>query len=359
MGFFNMKNSIKIILVIIGALIGAGFASGQEIYLFFFSYGLKGLIGLLISMILLGIIIGQSLKLIIKYDIKNYQDFLDILFRTNKKQKNIENSIKKCINIIINIFVLTTFFIMIAGFGAYLEENLGINRILGASILAILCIIVLNKDLKGVVKANEIIVPILIIFITVIGILNLKELHLDKIHHYIVETNSANWLVSSVLYASYNSILLIPVLITIRPYLKRENQISDIISITTAIMILLSISIYSILIRVDVEITKLEMPAVYVVANCYPSLKIAYGLIILSSIFTTAVSLGRSFLQNVVNKPKNYVKTNIAMCLIAIPISQFGFANLVNLLYPIFGYLGIIQIFKILLPENIAKNIKN
>ena len=33
-----MKNCIKIALVIIGALIGAGFASGQEIYLFFFSY---------------------------------------------------------------------------------------------------------------------------------------------------------------------------------------------------------------------------------------------------------------------------------------------------------------------------------
>lgn len=359
MGFFNMKNSIKIILVIIGALIGAGFASGQEIYLFFFSYGLKGLIGLLISMVLFGLIIGQSLKIIVKYNIKNYQEFLDILFKTNQKEKNIENTIKKYVNIIINLFILITFFIMIAGFGAYLEENLGINRILGASILAILCIIILNKDLKGVVKANEIIVPILIIFIVIIGILNLKELHLDKIQHYIVATNLANWLVSSILYASYNSILLIPVLITIRPYLKKEINISCIVTITTIIMLLLSISIYSILIRVDVEITKLEMPAVYVVSNCYPYLKIAYGLIILAAIFTTTVSLGRSFLQNVVNKPKNYIKTNIAICLAAIPISQFGFANLVNLLYPIFGYLGIIQIFKILLPENIAKKIKN
>lgn len=38
-----MKNNIKIIFVIIGAVIGAGFASGQEIYLFFYSYGIKGL----------------------------------------------------------------------------------------------------------------------------------------------------------------------------------------------------------------------------------------------------------------------------------------------------------------------------
>ena len=36
------KNIMKIVFVIIGTMIGAGFASGQEIYLFFFSYGLEG-----------------------------------------------------------------------------------------------------------------------------------------------------------------------------------------------------------------------------------------------------------------------------------------------------------------------------
>ena len=44
-----MHNILKIVFVIIGTVIGAGFASGQEIYLFFFSYGIKGLIGILIS----------------------------------------------------------------------------------------------------------------------------------------------------------------------------------------------------------------------------------------------------------------------------------------------------------------------
>ena len=32
-----MRETITIVLVIIGALIGAGFASGQEIYSFFYS----------------------------------------------------------------------------------------------------------------------------------------------------------------------------------------------------------------------------------------------------------------------------------------------------------------------------------
>ena len=34
-----MKNIVKIVFVIIATLVGAGFASGKEIFSFFFSYG--------------------------------------------------------------------------------------------------------------------------------------------------------------------------------------------------------------------------------------------------------------------------------------------------------------------------------
>lgn len=44
-----MKNILKICFVIIGTIIGAGFASGKEIYTFFNIYGPKGFLGLIIS----------------------------------------------------------------------------------------------------------------------------------------------------------------------------------------------------------------------------------------------------------------------------------------------------------------------
>ena len=44
-----MKNILKICFVIIGTIIGAGFASGKEIYTFFNIYKVEGLIGLIIS----------------------------------------------------------------------------------------------------------------------------------------------------------------------------------------------------------------------------------------------------------------------------------------------------------------------
>ena len=340
MGFFIMKNVLKVVFVIIGTLIGAGFASGQEVYLFFFSYGMKGLIGILISSIIIGVVIYSTFNILNKYKINTYKDFLNILIPKNTKLKIIAN-------FIINIFILITFFIMIAGFGAYFEQEIGINRLVGSLILAIITFIVFMTSIKGVVKVNELIVPILIGFIFIIGIISIKDIHILNLEDYVIRTNYTNFALSAVLYSSYNSILLIPVLITLNNYVKNKKQIFYISFISAIVTILLSVIIFLLLVRVDVEISKLEMPVVYVVSNMFKILRYIYGVIILGSIFTTAISLGVSFLQNMAKNKKGYTQISIIMCITSVIISKFGFSNLVSLLYPIFGYLGLIQILRL------------
>lgn len=340
MGFFIMKNVLKVVFVIIGTLIGAGFASGQEVYLFFFSYGMKGLIGILISSIISGVVIYSTFNILNKYKINTYKDFLNILIPKNTKLKIIAN-------FIINIFILITFFIMIAGFGAYFEQEIGINRLVGSLILAIITFIVFMTSIKGVVKVNELIVPILIGFIFIIGIISIKDIHILNLENYVIRTNYTNFALSAVLYSSYNSILLIPVLITLNNYVKNKKQIFYISFISAIVTILLSVIIFLLLVRVDVEISKLEMPVVYVVSNMFKILRYIYGVIILGSIFTTAISLGVSFLQNTAKNKKGYTQISIIMCITSVIISKFGFSNLVSLLYPIFGYLGLIQILRL------------
>ena len=340
MGFFIMKNVLKVVFVIIGTLIGAGFASGQEVYLFFFSYGMKGLIGILISSIIIGVVIYSTFNILNKYKINTYKDFLNILIPKNTKLKIIAN-------FIINIFILITFFIMIAGFGAYFEQEIGINRLVGSLILAIITFIVFMTSIKGVVKVNELIVPILIGFIFIIGIISIKDIHILNLENYVIRTNYTNFALSAVLYSSYNSILLIPVLITLNNYVKNKKQIFYISFISAIVTILLSVIIFLLLVRVDVDISKLEMPVVYVVSNMFKILRYIYGVIILGSIFTTAISLGVSFLQNTAINKKGYTQISIIMCITSVIISKFGFSNLVSLLYPIFGYLGLIQILRL------------
>lgn len=80
---------------------------GQEVYLFFFSYGIEGLIGLILSCVIMGFVVFKTFEIVNKYGVSTYKEFLDILIK--KKSK-----IKPIINTIINVFILITFFIMIA-----------------------------------------------------------------------------------------------------------------------------------------------------------------------------------------------------------------------------------------------------
>ena len=331
-----MKEIFAIMLVIIGALIGAGFASGQEIYSFFYSYGIIGLIGIIVTCSLISFIIYKTLKIICDNNIENYDEFLSIFIKNSK--------ITKLINIILNILLLVTFYIMIAGFGAYFNQELGINSIIGSAILAVLSAVVFFTSVKGVLKVSEIIVPLLLFFIILIGGRNLLTIHVgaDILHV------KNGWLISSIVYCSYNIILLIPTLISIKSQIVKQNNIRYIAILCGILMTTISILIYMLLMKCNVDVQTLEMPIVYVIRHFFPEYKIIYAFIILASIFTTAISLGIGFLQNVCKNGRGYPQFVIFMCITSLIISKIGFSKLVNFLYPFFGYLGIMQIFAIL-----------
>ena len=331
-----LKRILKGLFVIIGTLIGAGFASGQEIYIFFYKYGTNGIIGIAISSLLIGIIVYKVLEISRKKQIKNYKEFLGILVK-NENQLNIFNTV-------INIFILITFYIMIAGFGAYFEQQFGINSLIGSSILAIICYFVFLKDVTGLIKVNQLIVPILIEGLIIVGINVIDFTRIPQISKYVLQNSSWKWILDGILYGSYNTILLIPVLIALKNVITKKKE-SIIVSILTVIVvILLSLIIFLMLSKIDVNIENLEMPTVYVVSKISSIFKYVYGFIILSSILTTSVSLGTSFLENVAKNKNSYKKYAILICISAVLVSKIGFSNLVNLLYPIFGYIGLIQL---------------
>lgn len=78
------------------------------------------------------------------------------------------------------------------------------------------------------------------------------------------------------------------------------------------------------------------------------SYKYLYGIIILGAIITTAISSAFGFLNNISIDRKRYKRYNKVICVLSIFISLLGFSNLVNNLYPIFGFLGLIQLGLIL-----------
>lgn len=213
--------------------------------------------------------------------------------------------------------------------------------------MAIICFLTILTNVNGVVKANQIFTPILIIFIVIIGIINLDSINIKDTLEKVLQINPDGWLLSSILYCSYNSILLIPVIITLRKYLKNEKDILIITVLSCVVIFILSITIYLLLSRINIDIGNLEMPAVYVVSTFYSQFKLIYAIIILFAIYTTAVTIGVSLLENITQNKKSYIFFNLLICISGVIVSGIGFSNLVELLYPIFGVLGLIQIFMI------------
>lgn len=338
-----MRNILILVFVIIGDLIGAGFASGQEIYSFFFLYGSKGIIGILIMSTLITMIIYKSLKIIHINEIKTYSEFLN-QFIKNKKTI-------KIVNFILNVLLIVTFYIMIAGFGAYFEQEIGIRKIIGSLIIILMCYLIFLTNVKGVLKVSEYIVPILILCIIIIGI---KAISVMDVQDMEIVAIKKRWILSSLIYCSYNTILLISVLISLGNQIQKEKNIKYISIITGIIIYILSLIIFIILAKANTDISDLEMPVVYIVRTQFSELGKIYTFIILASIFTTAISIGIGVLQNISKNKKSYTQFVTILCITSLLVSNLGFSKLINFAYPLFGYIGIIQIV-LILSKNICK----
>ena len=337
-----MKDYAKTVFVIIGSFVGAGFASGKEIYSFFFRYGQKGILGIVISSCIINAVIYKVFSGCKKRNIKTYSEFCNYIVMNRK-------ILAKVLNDIVNILLLITVFVMVAGFASLLKQEFGINKMLGALIIVVLNYIVSLKSVRGLERISDYLIPIFIIFLIIImfknsNYLNLIKYSLEKIGK--VNSNKFimdNWLIKSVLYASYNCVVLIPIIIIMAKNIENKNG-SFIVSIWNfCLIVMLSLSIYSLLLIGNESIYKLEMPIIKVVENYGYFYKFIYIILISISIFTTAASSGISFLNNL-NCPKNQKRNLLFISFFAILFSNISFGTLVNCLYPAFGMIGLLEL---------------
>lgn len=308
---------------------------GQEIYSFFYVFGKWGILGIIIASILLGIIIYKTLIISKKYNLNSYNELLNKIIKNEK--------IKEIIKIIINIFLISSFYIMIAGFSAYFYQEYNIDKIISSLFLVILCYFTFNKNAEKIIQINTILIPIIIIIFIIFGINNINKIE----NQNIVEIkNNFLWIISAIIYTSYNSITLIGLTGIMNKHLKNKKNCIEVAILTSIIIMALGIIIYLLLINMDKQV---EIPMLYIANKFGRIYKYLYSITILIAIFTTAISEGYSFLENVSKNNKKVYKTiNVIMCTLAVPISLVGFANLVNIVYPIFGIIGMIQITCIL-----------
>lgn len=343
-----MKSILKVVFVVIGTIIGAGFASGQEIWLFFNQYGNWGAIGMLVSCGLSGLIIYQVFRIVQKTKVESYDDLL--------KKVSKHKIFNQAISTIISLFLLVSFYIMVAGMSALFHQEFGFPIWACSTLMSIFSYLILQKDMKGIMAVNSILIPALILFIFYLGIQNLDFTASYLEIKSIEPTNAWQWGISSILYASYNSIMLIPMLVELKPYITSKTKAKQVGSICAIILSLLGISLFSLLLRGDMAIYKLELPMIEIVKDFGTIYSYLYMGVVVTAIFTTAISAGYGFLKNQVSRKQfskgdvekrekqYYRKVLLVICMSAPFVAHIGFSNLVSKLYPMFGILGLIQI---------------
>ncbi|SHH02968.1 YkvI family membrane protein [Tepidibacter thalassicus] len=328
------KKWIKISSIYVGTIIGAGFASGQEIMNFFGIFGLKGLIGIFIATVLFAFIGSTILLIGYKNQINTYKKLLDQLF--GKNMSNI-------IDIIIILFLLAGYCIMLAGSGAIFYEEFNINYNVGIIIMSVATFLTFLYSLKGISAVNTVVVPFLLVVIIFIGGLivfkegidfnNLKEIY---------PTNKNNFILSAIIYVGYNMIPSLVILTSIGSIVdKKETAIKGgvigglILGILALFILLPCLILYE-------DVSSLEIPMLSIAS--YPSYKgkFLYCIILWFAMFTTAIGNGFGFIQRI----SHLFKTNekilaFILSFTSIFLAKFGFSNLVSTIYPLFGYISL------------------
>lgn len=333
-----MKDILKATFVIIGTIIGAGFATGQEIYLFYGKAGWIGIITFLISCVISGFIIYKSLSFINKYEIKTYREFLEKILK--RKKGVLINSIQ----LIVTCFLAICFIVMCVGAGAYFKQELGLPKIIGTTLMCLLCLLIFTKNTNGIVKLNEFAIPTLIFLIILIFFLTWN----NNVFQASQDISKVKILLNPIIYASYNSIGLIPILIGLSKLVYKKSSITVLSIICATILTILGGMIFFIIRKVP-NIQNIEIPLLYVAGKIGSFFSYLYGIAIFLAMLTSAVSEGFGFAQNLSKKPNIQFKAMILLCIITIMLGNFKFSSLVSILYPFFGYLGIAQMFFILI----------
>ncbi len=324
---------IKIVLLIIGTIIGAGFVSGKEISSFFSIFGYYSFIFIIPICFLLYYLINKLLLIGSVNKLNNVDELNLIIFKKNNK--------------IIKIFTFISFIILSSTMISAILTAFNIKMYSFMHILTIIFIIIISciaiyKDISFIKNLCTIIVPIILILMIVVCFVNIKQ--------------PSNMLLSNIILLPYNvltyvcrNVFLSYFVIAKSSYGLKSKKCKQISLITSIILcFIMAFVIYIELGNTDYLTS--SMPLLYL-SQKYNVLYILYLIVLQFAIFTTLIStlLTLKSFFNFKHKIFNVIVPTI-ICAI---LSFISFDYFVIYLYPIIGIFGFYLIFY-LMPFNFS-----
>lgn len=329
----NFIHSMQIAFTYIGTIVGAGFATGQEILQFFSKYGAIATFTILLSGLLF-VWLGTKI-LVLAYDIKahSYEDLNRYIFG-NKMGKWISYLMMGI------LFFITS--VMLAGAGSLFEEHLHIPYQWGLLLTFIVSFFVILKGVHGILAINSLIVPLVLAFTF---ILVWETFHSPSALEWMTRSNHAHWSkiwLSPFLYIGFNLSLAQAVLVPIGSSMaNRRVVIAGGIFGGIGITILLLAGHIALSSEMP-GIQQFEIPMGFVILKLGSLVQVLFLLLIYAEILTTLIANVYGLTLQTETKlllSRPAIVFVILCCCFA--ISQIGFSTLLSTLYPLFGFISL------------------
>lgn len=331
-------STFKVAATYIGTVVGAGFATGQEVLQFFARFGISGLVGLFITTVLF-IVFG--------YIIMNLGSTLHARSHLEIIRYSGGRILGTVIDAVITVFLFGTFAVMIAGNGALFEQQLKLPSAAGNIIMAVLTALTVLTGINGVINSISFVVPFLLSSVLITSVLSVLKYPVNLAELPVITDRGSlfnNWLLAALLYVSYNTVVSIAILGPLGNEAKDRKTIRNGAMLGGAGLGFGAVMIYFALSGHMADIEKLEVPMIYIAGSISPILQVIYAVVLIAEIYTTAVSSLYGFTSRIIDMEKTPVKGRyivIGATAVALLSSRLGFSNLVRYLYPLIGYCGV------------------
>ena len=336
----SYKNVVGIALSFIGLLVGAGFATGQEVVQYFTSFGIPGMWGILVA----GLVMTLAGTVFLQ---------LGSYFHASEHNQVFRNITHPIISRILDVAVILTLFavgfVMLAGAGSNMQQQFGWPAWVGSLLMLVLVLITGMFDVDKVSQVIGLLTPTIIIAVLFVGIYTLLHMP-DNVDAAItasaaIESPIPFWLVSALNYNGLALILAVSMSLVIGGdnISPREAGVGGIVG-GAVYAVLMAIAGFSLLMNAE-KIGKSDIPMLTLVNNVHSTMGVIMAIIIYLMIFNTAIgmfyALGKRLSSG--NEAK-YRIIFIAGCLAGFAVSFAGFKSLMQYVYPVLGYMGIVLV---------------
>ncbi|WP_210726574.1 hypothetical protein [Corynebacterium endometrii] len=336
----SLTKSLGISMSFVGLLVGAGFATGQEVVQYFTSFGLNGVWGIIVAGIIMTLAGTVFLQLGSYFNAQEHNS----VFR-----KVTHPWVSRFLDICVIVTLFAVGFVMLAGAGSTLEQQFGVKAWIGSLIMLGLVLVCGMLDVSKVSRVIGAITPLIIVAVVLVAIYTAFNMPNDI--GAAVEASSqlespiGNWLVSAL---NYNGLaLLMAVSMTlviggdhVNP---REAGFGGILG-GIIYFIMMALAGFSLMMNVE-SIGDSDIPMLMIVDSISPTLGAIMALIIYLMVFNTAIGMFYALGKRLAAGRENrYRVIFVVVCLAGFGLSFLGFKTLMGSVYPILGYLGIVMV---------------